>query len=461
MIKYFLYIGIVVVGVGSIIAGILWIHPVSPEGVSIPSQPNTVAPSTSIGHSSSSLVESLLQQRWLVFFQNPYELRSTGGFWGTIGSLERKNDGTFDYWVKDVYAIDGPALWNDISMPSPPHAIKQYIGIDSWYLRDANWDADFATSAQRALALYDLETGSSNAFDGVIAINPDILKDILALTGPMTVDGIRFTADSIVETIIDAVEIDYRKKGIPQSKRKDILHHLVDAIIHDRRSTSIALTLLKQLPDYQQRKIIQLYARDPKIQQQLVESGWSGTLAQSTDDYVLIADNNYAALKTDRVITRSTNYSVTRTPQQTRSILRLSYQNNATAFDYRTTRYRTFTRVYVPLGAVLESHHGARINDRLKDPQQREGPVSTEIVNGKTVFGFFTSVEPGKTTTVELTYAFPTSTDIDPDTYTLVVGHQSGVVRRPLTTSIRFGTTSEPIVIQRDGAFDEFISVKK
>ncbi len=459
--KWFMHLFVIVSGTLLVLTGIIWYQrmpttKISPT-VALPTAPAIQSPPVA----TQPLLQELLDKRWLLFFQNPYELRSTGGFWGTIGSIQSKSDGTFDYWVKDVYAIDGPAQWSKKKLSLPPEPIQRFININSWYLRDANWDADFAMSARRALEFYDLETGTTNTFDGVLAINPEILKDILSITGTITVDGVQFTKESVVETIVDAVEIDYRKKGIPQSERKAILHHLVTAIVHDTRTPTILLGLIKHLPQYQERKSIQLYARDRDVERRIVESGWSGVLKESTDDYLMIADNNYAALKTDRVMTRSTDYSVIRTPQKTNAALSLTYTNHAKVFDYRTTRYRTFTRVYVPLGAVLEKHQGVLVNDSLKEPNGREGPVTVEHIQGKTVFGFFTSVEPGQTKTVELLYSFPTPTITAIDSYTLLVQHQSGVNERPLTASIRFGTTTKPIMVKRSGSTDELINVMR
>ncbi len=426
------------------------------------SSPKTVTPAPTLPTASqtNSLIEDIVKQRWLVFFQNPYELRATGGFWGTIGSVSWDEHKKMQYWVNDVYAIDGPADWNDISMPAPPKAIQKYIRINSWYLRDANWDPDFPTSAQRALSFYDLETQGNQQFNAVATINPDVLRDILTITGPITVDGITITSKDTLETIIDAVEISYRKKKISPSQRKTILYHLVQAIINHPKRNQIMVALSARLSDYQQRGVIQLYAQNPQVQQKIVDAGWSGQLKHSSDDYLAVIDSNLAALKTDAVVGRRTDYTAVRTPEQTTSTVTLTYRNGAKKFDYRTTRYRTYTRVLVPAGARLVSSSGTLENDRIFNPAGNPGMVDQEQYQGKTMFGFFLAVEPGTTRQVTLQYTVPRVNGNPSNEYHLLVQHQSGVPERPLTLRVQSDTTSEPpIILKREGKQDEFVGI--
>ena len=83
-------------------------------------------------------------------------------------------------------------------------------------------------------------------------------------------------------------------------------------------------------------------------------------------------------------------------------------------FDWRTTRYRTYTRVYAPLGSQLIEFDGAKLT------------VYDEF--DKTVFGYFISIEPGKIASVRLRYKLPDSLAIKSQNgeYELYIQKQPG-----------------------------------
>src|SRR5262249_46850739 len=55
----------------------------------------------------------------------------------------------------------------------------------TWHLRDANWAADFPSSARQAARFWELLTGTR--VDGVIAFDERFLELLLGATGPVTV----------------------------------------------------------------------------------------------------------------------------------------------------------------------------------------------------------------------------------------------------------------------------------
>ena len=52
-----------------------------------------------------------------------------------------------------------------------------------WTMHDANWFPNFPTSAEKVSWFYE-KTGGRTV-DGVIAITPELLRDLLAITGPI------------------------------------------------------------------------------------------------------------------------------------------------------------------------------------------------------------------------------------------------------------------------------------
>src|SRR3990167_11111074 len=64
-------------------------------------------------------------KRHLILFQNPNELRPTGGFWGSLDVLKVEQGHVVNLKTSDVYALDGPSE----KMPKiiPPLPISRYF----------------------------------------------------------------------------------------------------------------------------------------------------------------------------------------------------------------------------------------------------------------------------------------------------------------------------------------------
>jgi hypothetical protein len=111
----------------------------------------------------------------------------------------------------------------------------------------------------------------------------------------------------------------------------------------------------------------------------------------------MAVDANLAALKTDAVINRSLDYIVQETADGLVAKVKINYANQG-GFTWKTTRYRTFTRIYVPKGSQLIKVAG------FSDDQ--ESVVSGEELN-KTYFGAFIEIEPGKIGGLSFEYKLP------------------------------------------------------
>jgi len=110
------------------------------------------------------------------------------------------------------------------------------------------------------------------------------------------------------------------------------------------------------------------------------------------------------------------------------------------SFDWRTTRYRTYARVYVPEGSALTSviiENGAA--SKVLDREQVDSGSELD----KRWFGVFVSFEPGTEGSIQFVYQLPDSVkkQIDDDLYTLFVQKQAGTDAHELTLELDFGKT--------------------
>jgi len=82
-------------------------------------------------------------KQYLLIFQNNSEIRSTGGFIGTYGLLTIDQGAIKSLFVDGIFNVDGQ-LHEKIIPPRPIQKIST-----AWSMHDANWFADFPTSAQK------------------------------------------------------------------------------------------------------------------------------------------------------------------------------------------------------------------------------------------------------------------------------------------------------------------------
>lgn len=388
-------------------------------------------------------------QRYLLVLQNSGELRPTGGFWGTYGVMTVQDGEIVDITTDDVYAVDRPAEGR--LHVTPPAPLRRYLGVESWWLRDANWDPDVPTSAQRGLAFYAAQVNASDnptaprvAFDGVIMVNPDLASKLLVVLGSVAIGDIFFEPDSFFDVLEYEVEQGFVLRGIDRDDRKDVVGSLLDVLL-DRMREADADTIAQLFSVTQEaleNNDILVYSQNDVVQQMLVRQGWDGSLRVPAEhDYLMVVDANLAALKTDTVVDRSYTYTIHRDLDgDLIARVRIDYDHTTPDFDFRTTRYRTYTRVYAPLGSELIEVQGSLQDDLVRNPSGVPGAVDTYTEHGATVFGTFTAVEPAASGSLEFVYQLPDHVRdlVDDGRYTLDVQRQPGVGQVPLTLSLDF-----------------------
>lgn len=385
------------------------------------------------------------EQQYLFVSQNNNELRASGGFIGNIGTIRIYEAEIKEFNTKGVYNLDAEA---PVKI-EPPDYLQEYLSASTWFLRDANTCVgcvDFGVAARKILEFYKIETGNEN-FDGVISITPTFLEDLLEITGPVSVPGYpyKFDSQNVTETIQQHVEYNYAQMGIAMADRQSIVSDLSNVLLQK----IITLPKEKWLDLFQvlqvafTEKHAMIYAKNPEAQAALREQKWTSELANDfAQDYVTIADNNMAALKTDRVMDRAVNYEVNLTdPAAPSAKLQITYINNG-KFTNLTTRYRTWAQVYVPAGATLISYDGAEVTDK----STARGELREEIDpnSGRKVWSYFKSIEPGTQETMTIEYRLPAEV-IQKNSYALLFQKQPGTPEFKLNVGVKSGRTPKQI----------------
>ena len=379
------------------------------------------------------LAKQLSNGRFLLILQNNDELRPTGGFIGNYGLLELQNGHIVNLEVHDSYHLDMPA--QDYFKPAPPPLLNKYLGVKQWFLRDANWSPDFPTAARQIGYFYQEQTkiinktSSTPDIDGVIAITPPLIEDLLGLVGPITVEGQTYNQQNFVDLLQYRVEMSYDEYGVSSWNRKEVINDVISELKEQLMAlpSSRLSAVIKIITDNLQQKNILLFSYDPVIEQWLIKANWAGQARSFSGDYVWIVDANLAAYKTDAVVDKQINYKLYNNGSDWLTELTLTYKHNG-GFDWRTTRYQSYTRVYVPLGSKLISQSGF----------QEAATVSEDL--GKSVIGGFIVVEPQETKVIKLVYQLPANLaqQIMSGHYNLLLQKQPGRQRTSLTVNLNF-----------------------
>jgi len=436
-------ISIIVIFIASGVVGYYYIKNLSPEKLLQSGLvQNVVKQSGREEQQLFNLLPTLLgyakPMTYLILFENNTELRPGGGFIGSY-AVVKLAQGKFNLLkMEGTEVLDKNAPTSTVI--EPPQILKEHLKVKRWFFRDANWSPDFAVSAQKALDLYTAENGiAANDIGAVVAITPTVLEELLRLSGPVTVQGIEFNADNVTEKLEYEVEYGYDDKGIHFLERKQIMQPLLQAVMAKFSSWN-----LLQMKDYLNvgkklvaEKQIMAYANDVQLQKQIENFGADGALKNVRGDYLLWADANLASLKTDRVMARTLNYTITREESgRYLANAQMVYQNKG-KFDWRTTRYRTYARVYAPLDSELLSVDGDMKWDRTSAP----GTIDQGQEMGKQWFGTFIAIEPGKIKALTFKYYLPKNIEeqINKGLYNLFVQKELGTLNNGLTLDLNFG----------------------
>lgn len=410
-------------------------------------------------------------RQFLTLFFNNHELRPGGGFIGNYGLLIMRDADIKSLKTDDSYVVDALVKGKPDYHVEPPKPIHDRL-IQEWYFRDSAWSPDFSQTSRDASQLLRQEFAYGRQpvpeIHGVIGITTDFMSRILAFLGPITVDGQTFDAENVtdkleytVEQAFDCANAPKEERAtcvdIPEGQRKEIIKKMSVVMVDELKSLSPS-----QWPDFFKvlhiafaKKEIVLMSFDPNTEALLEDAGWGGVLNPAiADDVLMTVDSNMGAYKTDRVVDRHVTYTVRPHGSGFRATTSIKFTNTAKKRDYRTKEYKTYTRVFAPLGSTFVSSSGSVYAEPKYNPNNWEDTVDTLDDLGMTSFGGFTYVGLNSTRTLSFTYDLPqgVADAIKRGDYSLAVFKQVGARDNLLTLDIDFGravSDAEPAEDQR------------
>ncbi len=428
-------------------------------------------------------------RKYLLVFQNPSEIRATGGFIGSVGIADISSAKIKKIRFEDVYGLDGQLK----VATEPPWPIKKISA--NWSLHDSNWFFNFSSSAEKITWFYEKAGGLTP--DGVIAINPEVVKGILRITGPIFLSKYDKNIDenNFVDLAQEEAELNYDKTiNKPKLFLAIFLEEFKKTIetLPLEKKVAVMKSLLSDLD----RKNIQLMFRDESAEAFVVGHGWGGEVSDTDKDYLAVVHSSINGFKSDAMIKEeqslvseiASDGSVVNTLIITR--VHTGSEDDA---DWYNRVNSDYLRIFVPKGSKLISVDGiTKEKPFLKDPtvdysdhfkdnelveiekskiSDPETRMDTFVESDKTVFGAWVYVSPGEKVTLIYKYSLPFKIGFDQKTktgfYSLLYQKQSGSNAASLGQKILFPSSWQVIgnytddFAQKNGEINRLLDITR
>lgn len=316
-------------------------------------------------------------RNYLVIFQNDGELRPSGGFWTAYTSIKVDKGKISAGTSSNIYDLD-----DKLSSTTPaPRLIKSYhINVPYLNLRDSNLSPDFPTDAQIFLDGYYKAMGKKTTFDAVIALDTNVLVDIVRVLGKLDTKVGTFTAsedarcNGCPQIIYELEWIAGRPRNYIEKDRKGFLGPLMHALLANSMGSekSKLAPLAQAFFDNVNEKHILFYFTDSEVEKAAESANIAGKIVNTdaNTDYFHLNDANFASAKSNIFITQKIKHEITTKSGTVEHKVSITYTNPAKASNCNLEKgdlclnaptYRDLFRIYVPTGSKLIKMTGSEV----------------------------------------------------------------------------------------------------
>lgn len=401
-------------------------------------------------------------RNYLILAQNEDELRATGGFITGVGVATVQDGRIIDLSFRDAYQVD---KWAEKPYAFPPQPYFDFLGLELFLFRDANFWPDFPTSAQKAMDLYVYGQGGPQ-LDGVIAIDQEFLRILVDAIGPVPVPGTGQTinADNLLKTLRAARDIqDGQEVREWVGDRKAFLGGFAAAIlakIETDFGSIDPIKLVRNMAGAAENRHLSIYMTDPIVAAALAQNGWDGHIPPANGgDFWMAVDTNMGYNKVNIFIERAFTYEIS-LGQEPQALLSIHYRHTGPAGDEPCFQgveeefeqaaeylaladkcYWNYLRMYAPSGSQLleSSRHVVPGDTMISGKTWDDSGRVTDDLPWLTTFSTFMLLPRATETTAYFRYQLPPEIleSANGETvYRLSIGKQPGTAIEPTSLSI-------------------------
>ncbi len=383
------------------------------------------------------------EKRYMIIMQNDKEIRPTGGFWTNYATFKINNAMlTSDFSSKDMYSIDLALEKIDAyyDFPDAPAPYARYLKVEHWFARDTNSSPDFPTSVDQFMTFYNMagtvDPVEIKPVNGVFAIDTQVIKELLEVTGPVTVNGVTYSSDNVVLELERIASLTLSE----QVGRKRVLGDLMEAMLVNLFESDKNLwpKLIEKGADLATRKHVLIYFFDPAAQALVEKYNLAGRIDNThTGDYAYVVSTNLGGDKTNWFVTKDVEHILAKEGARYVRTVSVTYNYPQPAAEYGpfVKKFRDWVRVYVPQGSELISVEGS--SDSFDGGLER----------GRTYFDGFIELAPTETAKVVFKYYLPDGV-IPNGNYSLYIQKQPGINTE--THVVRIGDSTKEFELAKD-----------
>lgn len=208
-------------------------------------------------------------KHYILVLQNNAEIRSSGGLPGAVSEIVTHRGA-----LSITRQTSGAAFLPTPAPVLPLSRTEQALygsKLGSWFV-DANFIPDFPRTADLMRAHWQKTVGGD--VDGVISVDPVALSYVLGAIGPVTVDGVRLSADNVVDQLLHDSYL--RLDGAGQDAFfRDATKTIFDALIRGTAQPGpVTAALARGVAEHR----VLLHDFAAPVQEQIAATGLAGDL---------------------------------------------------------------------------------------------------------------------------------------------------------------------------------------
>lgn len=369
-------------------------------------------------------------RRYLILAQNEDEMRATGGFITGAGAITVENGRITNLDFRDANNVDN---WRAKPYAFPPQPYYDFMRLELFGFRDANFWPEFPVSAQKAMQLYEYGLDAP-PFDGVIAIDQEFLRLLVDSTGPVPIPGTdqQINANNVLQTLREARDIQEGQEIQEWVRdRKAFLGGFAAAIqakIETDFGSIDPMKLVANMAGAAEERHLSIYMREPALGAALAANGWDGSLPQAPPgDFLMVVDTNMGYNKANVFIERAIDYTVTLSSQPQAEVA-VTYRHTGPATgepcyqgvdeefeeaaEYLAIAdqcYWNYVRVYAPAGSTLQgaSRHTVPGNTLYSETTWDSPGLMVDDLPWLSTFANFLLVPRNEEVTATFAYQLP------------------------------------------------------